>query len=228
MPDTADFSGRFAPGEAEIQVETVDRSGRATGTIGKLEAHRPPGILHRAFSLFLFDEEGRMLLQRRAAAKYHSPLLLTNATCSHPHAGEAPADAVRRRAREELGVAPTELAELGVVIYQVADERTGLYEHEYNHVFAGRVDAAALDPDPAEVAETVLVTPRELAALRAEEPFTSWFNHVWAIGAERFARWGFDPAGVAGVDGPGGPLGEVDVVLRHDDAAIADDAGDAR
>ena len=80
-----------------ILVETVDDQGRAIGSAEKLQVHREPGTLHRAFSLFAFDDEGRLLLQRRAAGKYHSPLLLTNSTCGHPFPGEAPAAAVARR-----------------------------------------------------------------------------------------------------------------------------------
>ncbi|WP_448851549.1 isopentenyl-diphosphate Delta-isomerase [Corynebacterium sp. 335C] len=218
--DTVDpdrIRDRFAPGEADIQVEVVDDDGRVLGTVGKMEAHMPPGILHRAFSLFLFDGDGRMLLQRRAAAKYHSPMLLTNSTCSHPRPGEPVADAVRRRAKEELGAEVSELEELGLVIYRVDDDRTGLSEHEYNHVYAGRVDLDTLDPDPEEVDEVVLVTPEELARRRADEPFTQWFNHVWAIGAEKFAKWGFDVEGVEGVDGDADVRG---VEVRHAGGAV--------
>ena len=167
-----DIKARFAPGEADIQVEVVDRDGRVLGTVGKLEAHVPPGILHRAFSLFLFDEQGRMLLQRRAESKYHSPLLLTNATCSHPLPGEPVADAVERRAKEELGADVSQLEEIGIVIY------------------------------PDEVDEVVYVTPQELAERRANEPMTEWFNHVWGVGAEKFSKYGFDIAGVPGIHGP--------------------------
>nr|WP_268913603.1 isopentenyl-diphosphate Delta-isomerase [Corynebacterium uropygiale] len=188
---TQEFEHRFADGEAEIQVEVVDGEGTVLGTVGKLEAHVPPGILHRAFSLFLFDPDGRMVLQRRAATKYHSPLLLTNATCSHPRPGEPVEDAVRRRAAEELGAHLEELREVGIVVYQVHDERSGLSEHEYNHVFAGRVDASALRPDPEEVDEIVLVTPEELEARRGSEPFTEWFSHVWERVAPVAGEFGF-------------------------------------
>lgn len=197
-----DFADRFAPGEADIQVEVVDRDGRVLGTVGKLEAHVPPGILHRAFSLFLFDHEGRMLLQRRAKSKYHSPLLLTNATCSHPLPGEPVADAVARRAKEELGANVSDLEELGIVIYRVDDERSGMSEHEYNHVYVGYVDTDSINLNPDEVDEIVFVTPEELAHRRATEPMTQWFNHVWGIGAEKFSKFGFDIEGVTGVHGP--------------------------
>lgn len=177
-----------------ILVETVDEHGRATGELEKLAAHRAPGTLHRAFSLFAFDAEGRMLLQRRAAGKYHSPLLLTNTACGHPFPGEPPAEAARRRAAEELGGPVTGLVELGVVRYHVHDERSGLDEHEYNHVFAGRVDGALLDPDPAEIDELRFVTAAELERLRAREPFTAWFEDVYRTAAPRLAEWGFGAA----------------------------------
>ncbi len=202
LPSLDEIKARFAPGEADVEVEVVDEEGRVLGTAGKLEAHYPPGILHRAFSLFLFDDDGNMLLQRRAATKYHSPLLMTNATCSHPFPGEPVADAVRRRAKEELGATVSDLEELGIVIYQVFDERTGLAEYEYNHVYAGRVERDTLDLNPKEVAEVVFVSPEELAELRAQEPMTQWFNHVWTIGSEKFSRYGFESAGVPGIDGP--------------------------
>lgn len=193
---------RFAPGEADIQLERVDEDGRVLGTVGKLEAHVPPGILHRAFSLFLFDGDGRMVLQRRAAAKYHSPLLLTNATCSHPAPGEAPADAVRRRAAEELGARDiADLEEIGLAYYQVTDERSGLAEHEYTHVFAGRVNPGELEPNPDEVAEIVAVTPAGLAALREREPFTRWFDYVWEAAAGKFPKYGFRADGRADAEG---------------------------
>lgn len=174
-----------------ILVETVDEHGRATGEMEKLRAHRAPGTLHRAFSLFAFDERDRLLLQRRAASKYHSPMLLTNTACGHPFPGEAPEQAVLRRAGEELGGPVTELRELGIVVYHVHDERTGLDEHEYNHVFAGRVRSSELDPDPAEIDELRFVTPQQFAALRESEPFTAWFDDVFRAAAPLLAERGF-------------------------------------
>lgn len=178
-------------GDEEILVETVDEQGRATGVGEKLSVHKDPGVLHRAFSLFAFDDAGRLLLQRRAAGKYHSPLLLTNSTCGHPFPGEPVADAVARRAQDELGAPATGLVELGTVQYHVHDKASGLFEREYNHVFAGRVDAAALVPEPSEIDEVVFVTAPELARLRADEPFTAWFDHVWEIAVPRLPEWGF-------------------------------------
>ncbi|TDE89657.1 isopentenyl-diphosphate Delta-isomerase [Occultella glacieicola] len=182
------------PGGEEILVETVDEQGRAVGTAEKLEAHREPGVLHRAFSLFAFDGAGRLLLQRRAAGKYHSPLMLTNSACGHPFPGEAPATAVARRAAEELGAPVRDLTELGIVQYHVHDDATGLYEREYNHVFAGLVDAESLAHDPDEIAEIVFVTGAELAALRAAEPFTAWFDDVWGVTRGHLSHWGFRDA----------------------------------
>lgn len=185
------FGHRFAAGEADIQVEVVDQEGAFLGTVGKLEAHVPPGILHRAFSLFLFTSDGRMVLQRRASSKYHSPSLLTNATCSHPLPGEPVKDAVRRRAAEELGVEIEDLREVGTVVYQVHDERSGLSEHEFNHVFVGRVDVASMQPAPEEVDEIVVVTPAELVERREAEPFTEWFSYVWECAEDVAREYGF-------------------------------------
>ena len=88
---------------AEEQVILVDADDREIGTLGKLAAHENGGVRHRAFSVFIVDPQGRWLLQRRAADKYHFPGLWTNACCSHPRPGEATADAAHRRLREELG-----------------------------------------------------------------------------------------------------------------------------
>ncbi|MFG3497472.1 isopentenyl-diphosphate Delta-isomerase [Streptomyces sp. NPDC047928] len=160
-----------------ILLELVDEDGNTIGTAEKLSAHQAPGQLHRAFSVFLFDEEGRLLIQRRALGKYHSPGVWSNTCCGHPYPGEAPFAAAARRTFEELGVSPSLLAEAGTVRYNHPDPASGLVEQEYNHLFVGMVQAP-LRPDPEEVEETAFVTASELAERHASAPFSAWFMTV--------------------------------------------------
>lgn len=171
----AEPSSNGAP--APILLELVDEAGATIGTAEKLSAHLPPGRLHRAFSVFLFDGAGRLLLQRRAAGKYHSPGVWSNTCCGHPYPDEPPFVAAARRTGEELGVAPALMREAGAVRYNHPDPASGLVEQEYNHLFVGLV-TAPLDPDPEEIGETAYVSPAELAALRAAGPFSAWFPTV--------------------------------------------------
>jgi isopentenyl-diphosphate delta-isomerase len=168
--------GTSAP-ETEILLELVDEEGRTIGTAEKLSAHLAPGQLHRAFSVFLFDADGRMLLQQRALGKYHSPGVWSNTCCGHPYPGEAPFAAAARRTAEELGASPELLRQAGTVTYHHPDEATGLVEKEYNHLFIG-LAAVRQQPDPAEVAAVRLVTPGELEQLQGEHRFSAWFNTV--------------------------------------------------
>jgi len=160
-----------------IMLELVDEHGVTIGTAEKLAAHTAPGRLHRAFSVFLFDDEGRLLLQRRALEKYHSPGVWSNTCCGHPYPGEPPFVAAARRTAEELGVAPALMREAGTVRYNHPDPASGLVEQEYNHLFVGLV-GGPLDPDPAEIAETVFATPADLERLRGSGPFSAWFQTV--------------------------------------------------
>ncbi|MFB8419310.1 isopentenyl-diphosphate Delta-isomerase [Streptomyces albidoflavus] len=163
--------------EAVILLELVDEDGNTIGTAEKLSAHQAPGRLHRAFSVFLFDERGRLLLQQRALGKYHSPGVWSNTCCGHPYPGEAPFAAAARRTFEELGVSPALLGEAGTVRYNHPDPASGLVEQEYNHLFVGLV-RDPLRPDPEEVGETVFVTPAELAERHEAGPFSAWFMTV--------------------------------------------------
>ncbi|MEU2560514.1 isopentenyl-diphosphate Delta-isomerase [Streptomyces longispororuber] len=175
-PATAAHSSSNGAGET-ILLELVDEGGRTIGTAEKLAAHQAPGQLHRAFSVFLFDEQGRLLLQQRALGKYHSPGVWSNTCCGHPYPGEAPFAAAARRTFEELGVSPSLLAAAGTVRYNHPDPDSGLVEQEYNHLFVGMVQAA-LRPDPEEVGGTAFVTAEELAERHAREPFSAWFMTV--------------------------------------------------
>ncbi|MFR9676750.1 isopentenyl-diphosphate Delta-isomerase [Streptomyces sp. TR06-5] len=162
---------------APILLELVDENGTTTGTAEKLSAHAPPGRLHRAFSVFLFDDAGRLLLQRRALGKYHSPGVWSNTCCGHPYPGEPPFAAAARRVGEELGVAPFLMREAGTVRYNHPDPASGLVEQEFNHLFAGVV-RGELRPDAEEVAQTAFVTAAELDERQAAGAFSAWFTTV--------------------------------------------------
>ncbi|MER7054238.1 MULTISPECIES: isopentenyl-diphosphate Delta-isomerase [unclassified Streptomyces] len=175
-PATATHSSSNGTADA-ILLELVDENGVTLGTAEKLSAHQPPGQLHRAFSVFLFDERGRLLLQQRALGKYHSPGVWSNTCCGHPYPGEAPFAAAARRTYEELGVSPSLLAEAGTVRYNHPDPASGLVEQEYNHLFVGLVQASPR-PDPEEVAETAFVSAAELTERHERDTFSAWFMTV--------------------------------------------------
>jgi isopentenyl-diphosphate delta-isomerase len=161
----------------QILLELVDEDGVTIGTAEKVSAHLAPGRLHRAFSVFLFDGAGRLLLQRRALGKYHSPGVWSNTCCGHPYPGEQPFVAAARRTAEELGAAPALMREAGTVRYNHPDPASGLVEQEYNHLYVGVV-RGPLHPDPEEIGETAFVTAEELAAMRAGATFSAWFQTV--------------------------------------------------
>ncbi|QHY99429.1 Isopentenyl-diphosphate Delta-isomerase [Streptomyces sp. S4.7] len=179
MPTTPVTAASSSPNgvQESIMLELVDEDGNTIGTAEKLAAHQAPGQLHRAFSVFLFDEQGRLLIQRRALGKYHSPGVWSNTCCGHPYPGEAPFAAAARRTYEELGISPTLLAEAGTVRYNHPDPESGLVEQEYNHLFVGLAQGA-LRPDPAEIGDTAFVTPDELAERHRSAPFSAWFMTV--------------------------------------------------
>lgn len=155
-------------------VVLVDESDREVGTMEKLEAHRR-GVLHRAVSVVIFDRNGRLLLQRRAATKYHSPGLWANTCCSHPRTGESPLAAAHRRLGEEMGM--TCALRRAFAFRYDESVGAGLREHEYDHVFVGSSDAAP-QPDPAEVDSWRFVDERTLRdeLARSPERFTTWFH----------------------------------------------------
>jgi isopentenyl-diphosphate Delta-isomerase len=144
--------------------------------IEKMAAHQS-GQLHLAVSVFVFDDIGRLLVQRRAAGKYHCAGQWANSCCSHPHWNEAPATGAARRLREELGLT-TPLEARGIFDYR-ADVTNGLIEHERVHLFSGRI--ASSDPvgaNPEEVAETRWAFAATLKREAARKPahFAPWFR----------------------------------------------------
>ncbi len=131
----------------EDQVTLVDENDREIGVEGKMAAHRS-GKLHRAISVFIFDSAGRLLLQKRAAGKYHSAGLWSNTCCSHPRHGEHRLAAAHRRLQEEMGLA-CELQEVFSFVYR-AELSNDLIENEYDYVFFGHYEGVP-QPDPEEV-----------------------------------------------------------------------------
>src|SRR4051812_15260648 len=156
------------------EVVLVDESDREIGTMEKLEAHRL-GRLHRAFSVFIFNSKGEMLLQKRAAGKYHSPGLLTNACCSHQRPGESNEAAASRRLFEEMGI-KADLKKRGSFIYR-SEFDNGLTEHEFDHVFEGITDRIP-SPDTEEVQDYcwMPVTDIKNEIGKNPEKFTTWFR----------------------------------------------------
>jgi len=155
------------------RVILVDENDDETGTMPKLDAHQA-GRLHRAFSVFIINSAGEILLQRRADGKYHSSGLWTNTCCGHPRPGEPTRDAAQRRLHEEMGI-DCALKEAGQFVYR-ADVEPGLVEHEFDHVFTGSFEGSPL-PDPAEVSEWRWIAPVALRdwVSRESTAFTAWF-----------------------------------------------------
>ena len=155
------------------QIVLVNDADEVVGAGEKLDVHRR-GVLHRAFSVFLFNPDGEVLLHRRAAGKYHSGGLWTNTCCGHPRPGEDTCEAAGRRLVEEMGIR-SELREVGAFAYS-AELDSGFIENEIDHVFVGRFDGDPR-PDPAEVDDWAWVGLREVRARLAGAPdqFTVWF-----------------------------------------------------
>jgi isopentenyl-diphosphate delta-isomerase len=162
----------------EEQVVLVDEKDNPIGLMPKMEAHER-AVLHRAFSVFILNGKGELMLQQRANHKYHSPGLWTNTCCSHQRDGESNIDAGQRRLHEEMGFT-TELTELTSFIYKASFDN-GLTEHEFDHIMLGRYeDNPVINPDEvsawkwmplAEVKKDVEANPKN---------YTVWFVIIFA------------------------------------------------
>lgn len=166
-------------------VVLVDAQDNALGTMGKMEAHEK-GMLHRAFSIFLFNRHGQLLMQQRASGKYQSALLWTNTCCSHPLPGEPVLAGAGRRLNEELGI-QAELRHQFTFIYRAHVGQ--LIEHELDHVLFGQWDLP-LRPNPTEVAATRWMGVGALDAEIGTRPdaFTPWFLACWHQVRKRWPR----------------------------------------
>lgn len=160
--------------EKVVMVTSLDE---VIGTIKKVEAHRC-GILHRAVSVFIFNSKGEWLLQQRSANKYHSPLLWSNTSCTHPQLEEGYLQAAHRRLVQEMGIC-TQLRPVSHFIYRVV-LGNGFYEHELDYLFVGFSDEIPQLNDNEVVAYRYL----SFEALEQEieshpEHFTAWFKVIF-------------------------------------------------
>jgi isopentenyl-diphosphate delta-isomerase len=160
--------------EYVILVDTADRE---LGTMEKMEAHEK-AILHRAFSVFIFNDRGELMLQQRAAHKYHSPLLWTNTCCSHQRQGESNIEAGKRRLREEMGF-EVDLDEKFHFVYK-AEFDNGLTEHELDHVMVGYYNGEPTI-NPEEVASWKWINMEVLQQDMQDHPqdYTAWFKIIF-------------------------------------------------
>ncbi|MCK0203930.1 isopentenyl-diphosphate Delta-isomerase [Ornithobacterium rhinotracheale] len=160
----------------EEQVVLINEQDEVQGLIGKMQAHQE-GVLHRAFSVFVFNDKNETLLQQRAHGKYHSPGLWTNTCCSHPRENETYAEAAHRRIQEEMGF-DCGLKPAFHFIYK-ADVGLGLIEHELDHVFVGNFDGTPI-PNPEEVADFKWISMDDLVKDVAQNPqnYTEWFKII--------------------------------------------------
>jgi isopentenyl-diphosphate delta-isomerase len=171
---------RFA--RDEDLVVLVDPDDVVIGAAPKLEAHRE-GWLHRAVSVVLFDDTGRLLIQRRADGKYHSGGLWSNTCCGHPKPGESVVEAAKRRLRQELGIADCALTSATEFVYY-ARVTDGLVEHELDHVLVGEW-TGEVRPEPSEVSAIRWIDRPTLLGELADRPsrFTAWTEsvalHAW-------------------------------------------------
>ncbi|MBO6880307.1 isopentenyl-diphosphate Delta-isomerase [Winogradskyella sp.] len=161
----------------EEQVILVDENDNQIGLMPKMEAHEK-ALLHRAFSVFVFNDKNELMLQQRAMHKYHSPGLWTNTCCSHQRDGESNLEAGKRRLEEEMGFV-TDLEETTSFVYKAPFDN-GLTEHEYDHIMIGYYnDAPNINAD--EVADWKWMPLEEVKVNMALHPedYTAWFKIIF-------------------------------------------------
>ncbi len=157
-----------------MDVILVDEHDVPTGTMEKMEVHQK-ALLHRAFSVFIFNDKGEILLHKRAAKKYHSAGLWTNACCSHPKPGEDTLAAAEVRLQEEMGF-NTPLKKAFDFVYKAPFDN-GLTEHEFDHVFIGSYEGS-IKPNAEEVSDYCFKSVAEIRTSIESHPqkYTEWFK----------------------------------------------------
>jgi isopentenyl-diphosphate delta-isomerase len=161
----------------EEYVILVNDKDEQIGLMPKMEAHER-AVLHRAFSVFIFNANNELMLQQRALHKYHSPGLWTNTCCSHQRDGEGNIEAGKRRLQEEMGFT-TDLRESISFIYKAAFNN-GLTEHEYDHILIGRYDGEPkLNKDEVAAWKWMALEDIKNDMVRNPDTYTEWFKIIF-------------------------------------------------
>jgi len=159
------------------QVILVNEKNEQIGIMPKLEAHEK-GVLHRAFSVFILNDKGELLLQQRAASKYHSPMLWTNTCCSHQRVGESNIEAGKRRLLEEMGFV-TDLKDVFSFIYKAPFDN-GLTEHELDHVLVGNYNEnPKINPDEVDNFKWMSLEAVKTDIEIQPQIYTEWFKIIF-------------------------------------------------
>lgn len=170
----------------EEHVILVDENDTPVGLMEKIEAHEK-ALLHRAFSVFIFNKKGELMLQQRAVSKYHSPLLWTNTCCSHQREGETNIEAGKRRLQEEMGFS-TDLKEVFSFIYKAPFDN-GLTEHELDHVMIGYYeDAPKLNKEEAEAYKWMPLEDVKKDIEENPQLYTAWFKIIFKKSYEKLSH----------------------------------------
>ena len=168
------------------QVVLVDENDNPIGLMEKIEAHEK-ALLHRAFSVFIFNKKGELMLQQRAASKYHSPLLWTNTCCSHQRDGETNLKAGKRRLQEEMGFV-TELNEIFSFIYKAPFDN-GLTEHELDHVMVGSFEGSpSINKEEVESYKWMNLDDLKSDIKNNPDIYTAWFKIIFDKSFEKLAN----------------------------------------
>ncbi len=155
----------------------VDEKDNELGFMEKIETHKK-GLLHRAFSGFIFNDKNELLIQRRNLEKYHNGGVWSNTVCSHPRLNEKTIDGIKRRIFEEFGF-DSDFKEVGEFIYKVSFEN-GLTEHEYDHIFVAKYKGQIINPNPSEICDYRWINKKDLFEEIEKNPenFTFWLKKI--------------------------------------------------
>ncbi len=169
------------------QVILVDEQDNEVGLMEKMEAHEK-AMLHRAFSVFVFNDKNELMLQQRAKEKYHSPLLWTNTCCSHQRKGEGNLEAGKRRLQEEMGFT-CDLKEVFSFVYKAPFDN-GLTEHELDHVMVGQFNGEpVVNPDEVEAYKWMTLEAVKKDIEDTPGDYTAWFKIIFEKSYDKIANF---------------------------------------